>query len=150
MSFKGVVDKTDSVLSNVNLVVQNFDTTSSGIKLAVSQLDTGRGLVPSLLHDRSVYDTTLEVVSTTLSAVKEAQTGLERFSENMEALRHNWLFSGHFSNVAADEYTKKEKQLEQLESQIKSRLEILDKTEKEIRNIQQTLNTKTGDMDSSK
>ena len=32
-SFKGVVDKTDSVLSNVDLVVKNFDTIFSGRKL---------------------------------------------------------------------------------------------------------------------
>ncbi len=143
-SFKGVVDKTDSVLSNVDLVVKNFDTTSSGIKLAVSQIDTGSGLVASLIHNRSVYDTTLEVVSTTLSAVKEAQIGLQRFSENMEAMRHNWLFSGYFSEKTEDEYTKKQEQLRQLEVQLNSRLEVLDTVETRIRELQQKLDKPEG------
>jgi phospholipid/cholesterol/gamma-HCH transport system substrate-binding protein len=148
-SFKGVVDKTDSVLSSVNLVVKNFDTTSSSIKLVASQIDTGRGLAASLIHDRSVYDTTLEVVSTTLSAVKEAQVGLQRFAEDMEAIRHNWLFSGYFSEKTADEYTKKQEQLKQLEAQINSRLEFLDETETQIRELQEKLQ-KSGGADSSK
>lgn len=143
-SFNRVADKADSVLSNVNLAVKNLDTTSSDIKLTVSQIDTGGGLVASLIHNRSVYDTALEVVSTTLSAVKEAQLGLQRFAENMEALRHNWLFSSYFSQKTEDEYTIKEKQLEQLEAQIKDRAEFLDKMEKQIREIQQKLNKSGG------
>ena len=149
-SFKGVVDRTDSVLSNVNLAVKNFDTTSYNVKFMVSQLDTGKGLVASLIHDRSIYDTTLQVVSTTLSAVKDAQVGLERFSEDMEALRHNWLFSGYFSDKAEDELTKKEDQLKQLEAQINSRLDFLEKTEKQIRKLQMKLNNESSDADSSR
>jgi len=149
-SFKGVVDRTDSVLSNVGLAVKNFDTTSSDVKFLVSKVDTGKGLVASLLRDRSIYDTTLEVVSTTLSAVREAQIGLERFSENMEALRHNWLFSGYFSDKTEDEYTKKQKQLQQLEAQINSRLEFLDKTEKQIRELQMRLDKKSVETDSTR
>ena len=149
-SFKGVVDRTDSVLWNVNLAVKDFDTTSSNVKFMVSQLDTGRGLVASLIHDRSIYDTTLKVVSTTLSDVREAQLGLQRFSENMEALQHNWLFSGYFSDKAEDALTKKETQLKQIEAQINSRLEFLDKTEKQIRELQMKLNNKSSDADSSR
>ncbi|OYV85934.1 MAG: hypothetical protein B7Z63_04755 [Ignavibacteriae bacterium 37-53-5] len=139
-----MAEKADSVLSNVNLVVKNFDTTASNVKLIVSQLDTGRGLVSSLLHDRSVYDTTLKVVSTTLSAVQEAQIGLQKFAGNMEALRHNWLFSSYFAGQAQDEYTKKEEELRQLEAQIQDRSEQLDKMEKQLKDIQQKLGKAQG------
>lgn len=143
-SFNRVADKADLVLSNVNLAVKNFDTTSSSIKLTVSRLDTGGGLIASLLHDRSIYDTTLEVVSTTLSAVKEAQIGLQRFAENMEALRHNWLFSGYFSDKADDEYAKKELELKQLEAQIQDKSKQLDEMEKQLKEIQQKLGKAEG------
>jgi phospholipid/cholesterol/gamma-HCH transport system substrate-binding protein len=139
ISFNRLADKTDSVLSNVNLVVKNFDTTASNIKLMVSQVDTGHGLVASLLHDRSVYDTTLQIVSTTLSAVKEAQLGLQKFAGNMEALRHNWLFSSYFAGQAQDEYTRKEQQLKQIEVQIQARNEQLDHMQKQLREIQEKL-----------
>ncbi len=135
-SFNRVVNKTDSVLANVNLAVQNFDTTSSTVKRMVSQIDTGGGLVASLLHDHSIYDTTREVVSTTLSAVQQGQIGLQRFAEDMEAIRHNWLFSGYFKDKAEDEYTRKENEIKQLEVEIKDRAEYLDKMEKQIRELQ--------------
>ena len=144
VSFNRVASNADSVLSNVNLVVKNFDTTASNVKLIVSQLDTGHGLVSSLLHDRSVYDTTMKVVSTTLSAVQEAQIGLQKFAGNMEALRHNWLFSSYFAGQAQDEYTKKEEELRQLEAQIQDRSEQLDKMEKQLKEIQQKLGKAQG------
>ena len=143
-SFNRVVERTDSVLSNVNLAVKNFDTTASNIKFMVSQIDTGSGLVASLLHDRSVYDTTLKIVSTTLSAVKEAQIGLQKFAGNMEALRHNWLFSSYFAGQAQDEYAKKEAELKQLEAQIKERTDLLDKMEKQLKELQQKFNKAGG------
>ncbi len=144
VSFNRVAEKADSVLSNVNLVVKNFDTTASDVKLMVSQLDTGKGLVSSLLHDRSVYDTTLKVVSTTLAAVREAQIGLEKFAGNMEALRHNWLFSSYFAGKSEDEYTKKENELKQIEAQIQQRSEELDRMEKQLREIQEKLGSVKG------
>ena len=84
------------------------------------------------------------MVSTTLSAVKEAQIGVQRFSENMEAMRHNWLFSGYFSEKTEDEYTKKQEQLRQLEVQLNSRLEVLDTVETRIRELQQKLDKPEG------
>ncbi len=144
VSFNRIADKTDSVLSNVNLVVKNFDTTASTIKTMVTQVDTGRGLVASLIHDRSVYDTTLKIVSTTLSAVKEAQLGLQKFAGNMEALRHNWLFSSYFAGRAQDEYSKKEQQLRQIETLIQARSEQLEQMQKQLKEIQKKLNKAGG------
>jgi hypothetical protein len=125
-------------------VVQNFDTTSLTVKHVVAQLDTGRGLVSTLLHDRAVYDTSLKVVTSTLAAVREAQTGLRRFSENMEALRHNWLFSSYFAGQAEDEYTKKQRQLKEIDAQIQERAELLEKMEKQLKELQQKFNKAGG------
>ena len=143
-SFSQITYKTDSVLSNVNLVVKNFDTTASTLKFMVAQLDTGHGLGASLLHNRSIYDTTLQVVSTTLSAVKEAQAGLTMFAQNMEALRYNWLFSNYFAGQAQNIYTKKEAELKQIEAQIKERTDLLEKMKKQIKELQQKLNKAGG------
>ena len=144
VSFNRVVDKTDSILSGVNLVVQNFDTTSSSIKTMVASLDTGKGLVSEMLHNQAVYDTTLRIVSTTLGAVQAAQLGLQKFAENMEALRHNWLFSSYFAGEAQDEYTKKQNQLKEIDDEIQQRQASLDKMEKELREMQEKLNKAGG------
>lgn len=144
VSFNRVADKTDSVLSGVNSVVQNFDTTSVSIKTMVAQLDTGTGLVSELLHNQAVYDTTLRIVTTTLSAVQEAQKGLQKFAENMEALRHNWLFSSYFAGEAQDEYTKKQELLKQIDAQIQERADALDKMEKQLKELQQKYNKAGG------
>ncbi len=139
ISFSRLTQKTDSVLSNVNLVVKNFDTTASTVKLMVSQIDTGNGLVASLIHNHSVYDTTMQVVSTTLAAVKEAQIGLQKFAGNMEALRHNWLFSSYFAGQAQDEYTKKQQELRLIETQIEARSQQLDMMEKRLKEIRSAI-----------
>ncbi len=144
VSLNRVAQKTDSVLSNVDLAIKNFDTTSINIKYMVAELDTGRGLVSSLLHNHSVYDTAMAVVSTTLSAVKEAQIGLQKFAGNMEALRHNWLFSSYFAGQAQDEYSKKEEQLKQIEAQIEIRNKQLDRMEKRLKELQDKLGDAAG------
>jgi uncharacterized protein YukE len=62
----------------------------------------------------------------------------------MEALRHNWLFSSYFAGQAEDEYTKKQRQLKEIDAQIQERAELLEKMEKQLKELQQKFNKAGG------
>ena len=100
------------VVSNVNQVVKNVNDITASIK-------EGRSALGALLVTNK-YDST---ITSTLQNIeltsKDARLSASRLAENMEALKHNWLFKGYFENRG---YWDKA----EYEDQISSRLKELD------------------------
>ncbi len=80
-----------TVVLNVNDVVTNVDT-------IMTNLNRGRGVLGELLVSGK-YDTT---IASTLNNIRltsqDARVSAARLAENMEALKHNWLFKNYFEN----------------------------------------------------
>lgn len=94
-----------NAIRNINLAAIELNNTSGKIgditdNLGFS-LQHGGGLLPVLLHDT----TTANKVDRTLNNV---ETGTAAFSEDMEALKHHFLFRGYFRKQERKE-KKKEK-----------------------------------------
>ena len=101
------------VVNNVNKVVTDADTIIYG-------LSQGKGVLGGLIVQNSPYDS---IMTSTLENVKktaaDARLASSRLAENMEALKHNWLFKGYFENRG---YWDKA----EYEDEISSRMKILD------------------------
>jgi phospholipid/cholesterol/gamma-HCH transport system substrate-binding protein len=80
-----------NVVWNVNSVVSNVDT-------IIINVNQGRGVLGALLTSGK-YDSTIATVITNVEKMSEdARLSASRLSENMEALKHNWLFKSYFEN----------------------------------------------------
>ncbi|OQP63770.1 mammalian cell entry protein [Niastella vici] len=79
---KGVGDKADELAVSLNSVI-------TGVK---QDYNTGRGPVNALFKDSSM------VVSISKS-LDNIQKGTDAFNQNMEALKHNFLFRGYFRKL---------------------------------------------------
>ena len=80
-----------NVVSNVNSVVSNVDT-------IIINVNQGRGVLGALLTSGK-YDSTIAAVITNVEKMSEdARISASRLAENMEALKHNWLFKNYFEN----------------------------------------------------
>ncbi len=80
-----------SVVHNVNSVVTNVDT-------IITNVNRGRGVLGSLLVSGK-YDTTIASTLDNIQRMSEdARLSASRLAENMEALKHNWLFKNYFEN----------------------------------------------------
>lgn len=79
---KGVGDKADELAGSLNSVI-------AGVK---QDYNTGKGPVNALFKDSSM------VISISKS-LDNIQKGTDAFSQNMEALKHNFLFRGYFRKL---------------------------------------------------
>lgn len=88
--FKGLGSGVSEVITNVNRLVTEVDT-------IIYDVGKGRGMLGQVLVEGSKYDslftaTMLEIQKTSV----DARIAASRLSENMEALKHNWLFKSYF------------------------------------------------------
>jgi len=118
-----------SVVLNVNDVVTNVDT-------IMTNLNRGKGVLGELLVSGK-YDTT---IATTLENVRltseDAKLSASRLAENMEALKHNWLFKSYFENrgywdksTYEDDISNRLKDLDQKIKLLDNKIETLKKLE---------------------
>jgi len=133
-SLKGITNKLDRVTSlfdslgigvqktidNVNFAVANIDSIVSGI-------NQGEGVLGGFVSKKGKYDST--VTSTMLNIQKtseEAKIGAERLAENMEALKHNWLFKGYFENRGYWDKAEYEDKIDDKLKELDAKIKLLD------------------------
>lgn len=114
------------VVNNVNHTVVRLDTIMTGVQ-------NGKGMLGQMLVDGSKYDSTFSVTMQNIQATSEAaRLAASRLAENMEALKHNWLFKNYFENRGywdkaeyQDEINKSLNDLKQKMKDINDRIEEL-------------------------
>ncbi len=98
-------------------VFADIDVTMIAIKNIVRKVERGEGSVGKFLNDEDSYDSLKVMVSNLTSSTEAAKQGLISFSENMEALKHNWLFKKYFEERGYWSKTEIDNKLEKLENQ---------------------------------
>lgn len=96
IKIKSVGDSVDSLSNEINIVV-------AGIK---QDVNTGKGPANAILKDSSI----VQKLNKSLSNIEK---GTDGFNQNMEALKHNFLFRGYFKKLErqkADELKKQAKE----------------------------------------
>ena len=88
--------KDTAVANDIKKIVQNLDRSSAGIDKLVSNLNTtilnikeGKGALNYLSNDPNL----VRKIDSTMININEASS---RLNENLEALKHNFLFRGYF------------------------------------------------------
>lgn len=120
----------EKVVTNVNSTVGKLDTIMAGVK-------EGKGILGQVLVNGSKYDSIFAVTMKNINTTSEAaRLAASRMAENMEALKHNWLFKGYFENRGywdkaeyEDEINKNLKELEEKMKLINERIDELKKLE---------------------
>jgi phospholipid/cholesterol/gamma-HCH transport system substrate-binding protein len=99
-----------SLTAEANQLVMIASDASDGLKSIIDKVDRGEGTLARLINDDSIYEGVLAAtaqfgtVSDDLRAISTraedaanwATLGMFRFAENMEALKHNWLFKRYY------------------------------------------------------
>ncbi|MBA4252026.1 MAG: hypothetical protein C0442_09945 [Chlorobiaceae bacterium] len=122
---------------NVQSIVQNVDGVITELDTIISNVNQGKGLLGSLLSEESVYNEELKKVITNLRmTTDDAKIGVARFSENMEALKRNWLFKSYFEQRGFYDKTEYERSMDQLINQMNERIKILDLRIEDLRKLE--------------
>ncbi len=143
-SLKGITSKLDKVtnlfdslgigvkktIDNVNFAVTNIDSIISGI-------NQGQGVLGGFVSKKGKYDST--VTATLINIQKtseEAKIGAERLAENMEALKHNWLFKGYFENRGYWDKAEYEDKIDDKLKELDAKIKLLDQKIETLKNLQ--------------
>ena len=112
-------------------VFTDIDTSMVAIKNLVTKVEKGEGTIGKMLNDDEVYDSLKVMFSNLTVSTEAAKEGMVSFSENMEALKHNWLFKKYFEDRGYWSETEIDNKLDRLEEQNK----LLDEKLEELKEL---------------
>lgn len=127
----------DGVLKNVDNVVVEIDN-------FVSNINQGKGMLGKLVSESAGIDIAVDsVLSNLVSMTEQANLGITRFAENMEALKHNWLFKSYFEQRGYfNQNPKEETQINLRLKELNEKSELLEKQTKELKQLENKLEKK--------
>ncbi len=107
------------LVTNVNMSAVEIDTVIAGIKL-------GKGVLGKLLVEESPFDSSLTLtLANVQKTAANARLASSRLAENMEALKHNWLFKGYFENRGYWDKAKYEDEISNRMKELDTKIRIL-------------------------
>lgn len=93
--------KMKTIIANLEITSQNINTTIDSLNKTIANVKNGKGAINYLSNDK-------EFVENLDQTIKNLNEGTDKFNQNMEALKHNFLFRGYFRKL--ERQKKNEKQ----------------------------------------
>lgn len=88
--------KLKTIVSNLETSSTKIETVVSNINSIVTDLDSDKGALNYIINDTVL-------VHDLKSTIKNINEGTDKFNQNMEALKHNFLFRGYFRKLERQE-----------------------------------------------
>lgn len=123
----------------INETMNNVDTTIVNIKQLTAKLNRGEGALGALIADKSVYDSVKTVITNLVQTSEFASAGAAKFAENMEALKHNWLFKSYFEERGYWDRVEYEEEIDQKLQKLFKEQNELDKKIEQLKEMQQKI-----------
>lgn len=120
-------------------IFNNIDSVVFDIRSLIQDVENGKGVLGALMADRSAYDSIKTVINNMVTTTESFKDGAQAFSENMEALKHNWLFKNYFEQRGYWSYNQEEKALNNKIEEINRQNEILEKKIIELKELEARL-----------
>jgi phospholipid/cholesterol/gamma-HCH transport system substrate-binding protein len=118
--FKDLGSGLNKTVGGINSTVQNVDSVIANVK-------EGKGVLGSLLAEGNSNDTTIAAIIKNLKEItNEAKIAAGRLNENMEALKHNWLFKGYFEDRGYWDAPQYEKDIDRKTQELNEKINMLD------------------------
>jgi len=143
---KRLDEVSDFVLSmsgGVESIITNVDTMLLDVNSLINDVEEGKGMLGALLKDEKTYDSVKTVISNLVKTTEYATDGIQGFSENMEALKHNWLFKSYFEQRGYWDKADYEKGINEKLSELDRKNEELDKKLQELKALEEKINSKS-------
>jgi len=121
----------------VGSAVENINRVVTGIDTLLKNVSEGKGIFGSLLIEGTSADSNFQSLISNLRAISEdSRSAAVSLSENMEALKHNWLFKSYFEERGywnAEEY---EKEIDRKTEELNEKIELLDRKIEELKSLE--------------
>ncbi|MGE5680794.1 MAG: MlaD family protein [Bacillota bacterium] len=125
------------IMANLNSVILKVDNIVDNVK-------NGQGIVGAMVTNKGIYSDSIKTMLNNLTATTEqVKMGATRFSENMEALKHNWLFKSYFEERGYWDVADYEKDINGKLTELRERTRTLDEKIKELRSLENEVGSRS-------
>ena len=122
----------EDVVNNINKVVSDIDSLMNGVQ-------EGKGLMGSLLTDKGKEAESLnQILDNIIQVTEDSKLGASRLAENMEALKHNWLFKSYYENRCYWDKAEFEQQIDDKILELNDKMKLLDEKIEELKTLENT------------
>ncbi len=146
-SITGEFDKVTDLFNNlgegVKSVVTNVDSTIADLDSILTGVRGGKGILGEMLVNGSPFDSTLRETMTNIEkTTSDARLAASRLAENMEALKHNWLFKSYFENRGYWDKAEYEDDINAKLKELDEKMELIDNRIKELKSLETQTSSK--------
>ena len=134
-----VSDLIINTTSSVKTVVANVDSAIYDIRGLLNKIDKGQGALGQLIADKSMADSIKSIINNFVKTSEQTKSATSSLAENMEALKHNWLFKGYFEDRGYWNKENYEKELDSKLNELKKQQDLLDKKMEELKELEARL-----------
>jgi len=123
-------------------IVGNVDVTINDLRNILSNVKNGEGVLGKLISDKKMADSISSVIHNLVKTSDQTRIATSSLAENMEALKHNWLFKSYFEERGYWNQSEYEKAIDLQLSELKKQQEAVDQKMKELKELETRLQKK--------
>ncbi len=125
-----------STSGTIKSILTDVDKTIVDVNHIISKIENGEGALGKLIGDKKMGDSIKTIITNLTKTSDEAHIAVARLSENMEALKHNWLFKSYFEQRGYWDMPLYEKNINSKLDELKKQNELLDARMKELKALE--------------
>lgn len=134
---KNVVDLFDHLGKGVASVVNNTNNVVAALDTLMKGVSEGKGVLGSLLTGQGTEAKSINVILDNLVKITlDTKLSASRLAENMEALKHNWLFKTYYENRGYWDKAEFEIQIDNKLLELDRKIKLLDEKILQLKSIE--------------
>ncbi len=134
---KIITDQYKSLGTSVKSAVDNINRMLIGVDSLLNTTVQGKGVIGSLLVQGTSADSNFQSLMLNLKEIsEESKSAASSLSENMEALKHNWLFKSYFEERGYWDAEQYEKEIDRKTEELNQKIELLEKKIEELKSLE--------------
>ncbi len=134
-----VASSIDTISGDIIRLTSKIRIITSDISEITTKMNSSQSIVGTLLTDTAFARNLKEVITNANMTTQNLEKGSFSFSQNMEALKHNFLFKGYFEDIGYWDKSDWEKNITDKQLLIKIKEQELNEKEKRLDELQKQL-----------
>ncbi|BDQ04115.1 MlaD family protein [Ignavibacterium sp.] len=127
----------DDLGKGVETIVKNTNNVVAGIDTLLHGVSEGKGVLGSLLTDQGTEGKSInKILENFVQISEDTKVSASRLAENMEALKHNWLFKSYFEERGYWDKQEFEQQIDSKIIELNEKIQLLDKKIAELKALE--------------
>jgi len=136
---RNVSSSVDVITVEIIPMTQKMRNITQDIAEITRKMNSSESVVGTLLTDTAFANNIKSIIRNADLTTANLEQGSFSFSQNMEALKHNFLFKGYFEDVGYWDQTTFEKNLTDLNMKLKIKQQEIESRDKRINEMEKTI-----------